>query len=206
MENLKNIIFDLGGVLVDLDINRCIAAFRRLGMPEIAQIISPYYPAGIIGKLEKGDVTFHEACDQMRSLSRRPDVTDAQIASAYGEFLVDLPVAKLRLIESLRQRGYHTYVLSNNNSAAMEVIRRGFTADGHTMEFYFDKIYLSYQMHCLKPSPEIFHQMIADSGMLPEQSLFIDDAEHNVNAARALGFGVYMPTPNEDFSHLFDAI
>ncbi|MEG0807414.1 MAG: HAD family phosphatase, partial [Alistipes sp.] len=118
MENLKNIIFDLGGVLVDLDINRCIAAFRRLGMPEIAQIISPYYPAGIIGKLEKGDATFHEACDQMRSLSRRPDVTDAQIAAAYGEFLVDLPIAKMRLIESLRQRGYHTYVLSNNNSAS----------------------------------------------------------------------------------------
>lgn len=206
MDNLKNIVFDLGGVLVDLDINRCIAAFERLGMPKIAGIIHPCHPAGVIQQMERGEITFHQACDGMRSIDNRPDITDEQIADAYAAFLVDMPVSKMRLIEALRRRGLRTYVLSNNNPSSMEVIRHGFTADGHTIDYYFDKLYLSYQMHELKPSAEIFRKMIADSGMLPEETLFIDDAEHNVNVARELGFAVYMPAPNEDFSHLFDDI
>lgn len=207
MDNtLKNIFFDLGGVLVDLDIDRCTGAFRSLGMLRVADLINPYYPAEMIGRLEKGDISFHEACDEMRRLDRRPDVTDEAIAAAYGAFLVEVPVAKLRLIESLRRRGMGTYVLSNNNPASMKVIRRMFEADGHTMEYYFDKIYLSYELRELKPSPTIFRRVLSDCGARPEACLFIDDGRKNVDAARELGFQVYMPAPHEDFAPLFDLL
>ena len=73
------------------------------------------------------------------------------------------------------------------------------------MEEYFDKVYLSYQMKALKPSPAIFQQMIADSGMKPEESLFIDDSPRNIEAAHALGFQVYLPAQNEDFAPLLEA-
>lgn len=206
MQQIKNVIFDLGGVLVDLDIERCIAAFRLLGMNRVADLVNPYYPAEMIGRLERGDISFHEACDEMRRLDNRPGVSDAEIAGAYGAFLTGIPVAKLRQIARLRETGIRTYVLSNNNPASMEVIRGQFTADGRTMDDYFDKIYLSYELRELKPSEAIFRKVMADSGVVPAQTLFIDDGQKNVDTAQALGFAVYMPAPGEDFGHLFDEI
>ncbi|WP_295916018.1 HAD family phosphatase [uncultured Alistipes sp.] len=206
MQQIKNVIFDLGGVLVDLDIERCIAAFRLLGMNRVADLVNPYYPAEMIGRLERGDISFHEACDEMRRLDNRPGVSDAEIAGAYGAFLTGIPVAKLRQIARLREAGICTYVLSNNNPASMEVIRGQFTADGRTMDDYFDKIYLSYELRELKPSEAIFRKVMADSGVVPAQTLFIDDGQKNVDTAQALGFAVYMPAPGEDFGHLFDEI
>ncbi len=201
---IKNVVFDLGGVLVDLDINRCRAAFVKLGMQAIAELINPYYPAEMIGQLEHGLISFHEACDQMRQIAATPDVTDEQISWAYGEFLLGVPTQKMRQIEALRKRGIHTYVLSNNNPSSMLFIRQMFTTDGHTMEDYFDDLYLSYQLKELKPSEAIFRKMIEQSGMQPEQTLFIDDGQRNVDAALALGFQVYKPEPFEDFGHLFE--
>ena len=204
MNKIKNVVFDLGGVLVDLDIDRCINAFRGLGMDAVAELINPYYPAEMIGRLEHGKITFHEACDEMRQLSGKPEISDGQIAWAYGEFLVRIPVEKLRQIDALRQQGLRTYVLSNNNPASMEYIRRMFTADGKTMDDYFDAVYLSYELHELKPSEAIFRKMIAASGMVPAETLFIDDGQKNVDAAQTLGFAVYMPAPEENFGHVLE--
>lgn len=201
---IKNVVFDLGGVLVDLDLGRCQQAFRSLGMPRVAELIDPCYPAEMLGQLERGDISFHEMCDRMRQLDRRETVTDEQIAWAYGEFLTGIAPWKLRAIDHLRRHGIRTWVLSNNNPASMEVIRKLFRADGRTMDEYFDKIYLSYRLHALKPSAEIFRMMLADSGMKPSETLFIDDGQRNVDTARALGMNVYMPAPGEDFSHLFE--
>ena len=206
MESIENVVFDLGGVLVDLDIERCQASFRRLGMDAVAELINPYYPAEMLGRLEHGLISFHEMCDEMRQLAGTPAVTDEEIGRAYGDFLTGVPVAKMRQIEQLRRRGIHTYVLSNNNPSSMRFIREMFTADGKRMEDYFDRIYLSYEMRELKPSEAIFRKMIADSGMLPERTLYIDDGQKNVDAAQALGFAVYKPAPGEDFGHLLDSI
>lgn len=191
---------------MDLDIERCQASFRRLGMDAVAELINPYYPAEMLGRLEHGLISFHEMCDEMRQLAGTPTVTDEEIGRAYGDFLTGVPVAKMRQIEQLRRRGIHTYVLSNNNPSSMRFIREMFTADGKRMEDYFDRIYLSYEMRELKPSEAIFRKMIADSGMIPERTLYIDDGQKNVDAAQALGFAVYKPAPGEDFGHLLDSI
>lgn len=201
---IKDVVFDLGGVLVDLDIERCRAAFRGLGMPAVADLINPCYPAEMIGKLEHGIITFHEACEEMRRLDCRPDISDEQIAWAYGEFLTGIPVEKLRQIDRLRSRGIRTWVLSNNNPASMEVIRKMFTADGKRMDDYFDGVFLSYEMHELKPGEAIFRKMIEASGMQPAETLFIDDGQRNIDSARRLGFTVYMPRPGEDFGHVLE--
>lgn len=206
MESIKNVVFDLGGVLVPLDMERCIAAFRHLGMDAVAELINPCYPAEMLGRLEHGDITFHETCDEMRRLSNRPDITDEQIEWAYGEFLNPIPVNLLRQIEALRRRGIRTYVLSNNNPASMNFVEEMFRADGHDMEYYFDAAFLSYQMHELKPSEAIFRQMIDASGMIPEETLYIDDGLKNIETARRLGFAVYMPSPGEDFGHVLETI
>ncbi|HJA97176.1 MAG TPA: HAD family phosphatase [Candidatus Alistipes faecavium] len=201
---IKDVVFDLGGVLVDLDIGRCMEAFRSLGMPKVAELLNPYYPAEMIGRLESGKISFHEACDEMRRLDARPDISDERITWAYGEFLRGVPVAKLRQIDRLREQGLRTWVLSNNNPVSMEFVQRMFTVDGKTMEKYFDGIFLSYEMHELKPSEAIFRKMIDASGMQPAKTLFIDDGPRNIDTARQLGFAVYMPAPGEDFGHVLE--
>lgn len=203
---IKDVVFDLGGVLVGLDINRCTAAFRSLGMTAVARLINPCYPAEMIGRLEHGEITFHEACEEMRRLDRRSDISDEQIAWAYGEFLTGIPVAKLRQIDRLREHGIRTWVLSNNNPASMEVIRRMFEVDGKRMEEYFDGIFLSYEMHELKPSEAIFRKMVATAGMTPEETLLIDDGQRNIETAQRLGFAVYMPASGEDFGHVLEHV
>lgn len=204
MNKIKNIVFDLGGVLVGIDIERCREAFRALGMPQVADMLNPYYPAELFEHLESGAASAPETCRRMRELTGQHYVTDDQIAHAYGEFLTDIPVEKLRMIEALRAKGYRTYVLSNNNPMAMIRVREFFKTDGRSMEDYFDHIYLSYEMRELKPTQAIFRQMIGHGGMTPAESLFIDDGQKNVDTAQELGFAVYMPVPGEDFSHLFD--
>ena len=129
-----------------------------------------------------------------------------RIGRAYGEFLNPIPVKLLRQIEALRRRGLHTYVLSNNNPASMKFIEEMFRADGHDMEYYFDAVYLSCRMHELKPSETIFRKMIEAGGMIPEETLFIDDGLKNIETARRLGFAVYMPAPGEDFGHVLESL
>ncbi len=205
-ETIRNVVFDLGGVLVDLDIERCRAAFRSLGMEAAARLVDPCYPAEVFGLLEGGAIPFAEACARLRDLSATPSVTDEQIAGAFGAFLTGVPVGKIRQIAALRRRGIRTYVLSNNNPASMRYIRRMFEADGQTMDDYFDRIYLSYEMKMLKPSPAIFRAMLDRGGMRPDETLFIDDGEKNVATARSLGMAVYRPAPHEDFGELLDEI
>lgn len=203
---IENVVFDLGGVLVDLDIERCRAAFRSLGMEAAARLVDPCYPAEVFGLLEGGRIDFAEACERLRTLSATPEVDDERIAWAFGEFLTGVPQRKVEQIAQLRERGIRTYVLSNNNPASMRFIRAMFAEGGRTMDDCFDKIYLSYELGMLKPSPEIFRAMLADSGMQPDRTLFIDDGEKNVATACELGLAVYRPAAGEDFGHLLDQI
>ena len=204
MATIKNIVFDLGGVIVDLDPERCMAGFHKLNLPEIAELINPYHPAAMIGEMEHGDISFHEMCDKMRAYVGRPDVTDDDIAWAYNQLLVGLDVEKLRMIDRLRERGFKIYALSNNNPMSIQTVHGLFEQDGKKMEDYFDAMYLSFEMHSLKPGEEIYRKMLAMSGMKPEETLFLDDSEVNVNVARGLGFAVYKPEVGEDFSPIFD--
>lgn len=199
---IENIVFDLGGVMIDLHRERCEEAFRRLGFPQIDRLLDPYAPKGVFNELESGAITVAETCRRIGQLAGREIPCEA-ICRAYRAFLGDIAPAKLRAIDALRTAGLHTYVLSNTNPMVFPYIEQTlFAADGKRMADYFDAIYLSYRMHLMKPSPEIFRAMMADSGMEPTRTLFLDDGERNVTAARELGFHVYMPSPGEDFTPL----
>ncbi len=198
-QTIRNVVFDLGGVLVDLEMERVREAFRAIGMPRMAELMDPCYPAEVNERMECGAIDFHEACDEMRRIDNRPDVTDEAIFQVYEDFLPRVAPEKLRAIERLRAAGIRTYVLSNTNPAAIEIIGRRFTVDGKRMEEYFDAIFLSFRMRKLKPSPAIFEQLVAESGIRPEETLFIDDGSRNVATAAALGFRTCCPPTNGSF-------
>ncbi|MFI3282601.1 MAG: HAD family phosphatase [Rikenellaceae bacterium] len=206
LSNIKNIIFDIGGVLVDLDKDRCVAEFTRIGFPQAAELIDFYHPAEFFNKLERGEISVGECCDIVRQMAGNESITNEQIGGAYSAFLLGIPVEKLRLIRSLREAGYKIYALSNINALVIDRIYEFFESDGFDKDYYFDKMYLSFEMKSLKPDREIFDMVIAHSGVEPSQTLFIDDSLHNVNMGREVGFEIYMPAPKEDFSHIFDGV
>ena len=195
-EGIKNIIFDLGGVIVDLEIERVREAFEEIGMPRMAAMMDPCYPAEINERMERGELSWEEACDEMRRLDNRPEVTNEQIAWVYAEFLARVDTTKIERLEALRREGYRLYVLSNTNRVAYGVVCDHFRAAGRDLEACFDDIFLSYRLGLLKPSAAIFEEVIRRSGIRPEETLFIDDGARNVAAAKELGFHTYCPPTN----------
>lgn len=202
-KSIKNIIFDLGGVVIDLDRQRCVDSFTAIGFPDADNLIDFYHPADFFNKLERGLIGVEEVCDIIRQKAQK-EISNEDICRAYSDFLVEIPIYKLRMIESLRKRGFKIYALSNINPIVMPKTRKLFEADGKTMEDYFDKPYLSFEMKCLKPEPEIFEMLISDSGIDPAQTLFIDDSERNIMVGKEFGLQCYHASTNEDYSHIFE--
>ena len=205
LHDIKTIIFDLGGVVVDLEIDRVREAFKEIGMPRMAAMMDPCYPAEVNERMESGQLSWEEACDEMRRIDNRPEVTNGEIEWVYREFLARVDRKKLEVIDRLRSQGLRTYVLSNTNPSAINIVRdRVREASGRELESYFDALYLSFELKILKPAPAIFEKMISLSGMNPSETLFIDDGSRNADTAHALGFSVYCPPTNGPWVQIFE--
>ncbi len=200
--NTKNLIIDFGGVLVNLNHSRCIDSFKSIGVDSIEDMLNPYFQQGFLGKLEKGEITSDQFHDELRK-SVGKELTDKQIDDAWNSFLVEIPSYKLDLLLKLREH-YTVYLLSNTNEIHWEMsCKRFFSYKGFHVNDFFDGIYLSYQLHQLKPSKEIFEMMLHKTGISPEETFFIDDAEANCKMAESFGIHTYMPLPEEDWGHIF---
>lgn len=205
LKNIKNVVFDLGGVICDLEMDRVVEAFREIGMPKMAALMDPCYPAEVNERMESGQLSWEEACDEMRRIDNRPEVTNGEIEWVYREFLARVDRKKLEVIDRLRQQGLRTYVLSNTNPSAINIVRdRVREASGRELESYFDALYLSFELKILKPAPAIFEKMISLSGMNPSETLFIDDGSRNADTAHSLGFSVYCPPTNGAWEQIFE--
>lgn len=202
MEGIKNLIIDLGGVIVNLARLRCIEAFESLGVDIREKLVNNYQHKGLFMKLELGTITPEAFYDGIRSLTQQY-LTDDQIDGAWIAMLEDVPDYKLDLLLDLRNR-YNTFLLSNTNQIHWEWSERAFFSyQGHDASDFFNKVYLSYQLHMLKPNADIFEYVLKDAGLNPEETLFIDDASQNCRTAERLGMSTYTPQAREDWSHIF---
>lgn len=207
MAEVKNLLFDLGGVLVDLWLEKCLDAFHKLGFAGIdKELLDPYYSDGMFGDSELGKVSERELCDYVRREAGDESITDEQINDAYYEFIGEIPDYKLRMLATLK-RHYNIYMLSNTSSFTYpRIAREQFTKHGLTVNDYFDGIYLSYELHKAKPDAEVFEYILRDAGIRAEETLFFDDGPGNIEAAAKLGFQTYLVAPQEDFRHVFPHI
>ncbi|MFI3269157.1 MAG: HAD family phosphatase [Rikenellaceae bacterium] len=203
LKGIKAVIFDLGGVVLDLDYDRCIRSFEEIGFEGAQRYVSCYHPMEIFGALERGEVSTEEFCDELRKMSGKT-MSNEEIFWAYQAILIDIPVKKLRDMISLRERGYRVYALSNMSQVMLPRVEELFECDGLKMGDYFDEIFISSQMGLMKPDRRIYETVIERTGLEPQQMLFIDDGEKNITAARELGFMVYLAEAREDFGHLFE--
>lgn len=198
---MKALIFDMGGVLVDLDMDACRNAFKYdLGFDEIEQILDPCHQKGVIGDLEEGRITGDEFRDYVIAGSR-PGVTREDVDQAFYKILVGIAPYKIDMLRKLSEK-YDIYMLSNNNEVAIKRSREMFEEAGFSMNSDFKKCYLSYQMKMLKPSEGFYKAVMSDIGLPASEMVFVDDSQRNVDAAVAAGLPAIYYKPGSDLSQL----
>ena len=176
---IKAIVFDLGGVLIDIDAQRCIRKFKEIaGLETIENILNPYHQEGFLGDLEAGKISESRFYELARPLCR-PGVSDETIRECLISILDDIDISRLELLEKLKDN-YDLYVLSNNNPIVMGYLEPRLESMGFPFEKAFKKKFYSYKMKLLKPDEAIFRKAIEEIGLPPEQLLFIDDSPKNI--------------------------
>lgn len=201
---IKNLLFDLGGVIMDLDRDRCVRAFERLGMKDADDFLGVYGQKGAFLALESGEIDADEFHAQVRPMIDRENVSDEEIDAAFNEFLIGIPVHRLESLRELR-RDYKVYLLSNTNPIMVNgKIAEEFRKEGREMSDYFDGIFTSYEAKCCKPGKAIFDYTEKVGGLNPSETLFFDDSQSNVNAARTYGFNSVLVRPGDEFTTLLE--
>ena len=194
---MKAIIFDMGGVLVDLDMDACRNAFRNdLGFKEIDQILDPCHQKGIIGDMEEGKVSAEEFREYVLARSFE-GMTGEDVDLAFSKILVGIDPKKIDLLKRL-SADYDIYMLSNNNPVARPFAEQMFEEAGFSMATDFKKCYMSYQMKMLKPSEAFYKAVMEDIGLPASEMLFIDDSQRNVDAAVQAGLPAVYYQPGTD--------
>ncbi len=205
IKGIKNLLFDQGGVIVDIERDRCLEELRRLGMEAPERFVGLYKQDGPFFALENGDITLDEFHDELRPLMPS-GVTNEQMDYAFSSFIVGIPLHRLQALRQLRKR-YKTYILSNTNPLMFEgVIARNFAQEGLDVNAYFDGVTVSYLAHSNKPDRKIFDYAIATMGIVPEETLFFDDGQENLDAASRLGFKTALVEPGCEFIDIINQL
>ena len=198
------LLFDFGGVIVDLKKEACIAAFDCLGF-DIRPYLGTYVQGGVFASLERGQLSLSDFCHEIRKIAQQPALTDAQIVAAWEAYLVGIPEERLQLLLNIHQH-YYTCVLSNTNVVHWQQgLRDLFSWKGHTIGDYFDQTFLSYELQLLKPEPAIFEAVVERMGGKADEIIFFDDSEANCAAARASGLQAVLAPEHGAWMPLFEA-
>lgn len=203
ISGIKTIMFDMGGVLINLNKQACINAYKALGYDNVEELIGNYSQQGAFLQLESGQISTEKFRDIIRREIKKP-VTDKQIDDAFIAFLVDMPDYTLNMLSELKKQ-YQIFMLSNTNGIIMNYVRHNiFNREGLTIDDYFDRLFLSYEMGTVKPDSLIFEKVIEETGIDPTETLFLDDSKKNTEVAEKLGFKTFVVTQGQDYRYIFD--
>lgn len=202
---IKAIIFDMGGVLVDLDIEDCKKVFKEtLGYDDIDQIIDACHQKGIYGDLEEGTLS----AEEFRSIvlaGSRPGSTPEMVDEAMSHILVGIQPYKVQMLKKLAQE-YDLYMLSNNNAICLPYSRAMFAEAGIPLEDIFKKCFFSFEMKALKPSAAFYKAVVEQIGLPAEEMFFIDDSQRNVDGSIAVGLPAVYYEPGTDLEALISGV
>ncbi len=198
----KAIVFDIGGVLIGLNMSRCIEAFRStLGFERITELLDPYHQKGIYGELEGGRLSEQHFKDLVLAESR-PGTKPQDVEYAMGELLdKKMDPRTVQAVLDLKGR-YPLYLLSNNNPISMRHCLRVLKDNGIDPDATFRGQFISSDLKMMKPAPEFYRYVIQRIGLPPQEILFIDDNKANVDGARAVGLDARLYNPGTDLGLL----
>ncbi len=204
MINIENIIFDFGGVVLDIDPNLTIKEFNKLGFTDFEKLNSSFFINDIVKKFEKGIFTPEVFRNKLRDFLKI-DVTDQQIDEAWNALLFDIPRERIEVIEQVKKH-YPVYLLSNSNEIHYDLYVRDLQLRFGYREFddLFTKAYFSFDLHLCKPDPDIYEFVIYQHALKPETTLFIDDKKENIATAKSLGLKTYLLTSPERIRDMFN--
>lgn len=189
---IKNLIFDFGGVLVNLDKDICVAEFKKINAEDIAHYVDFCIQEDLFHELEIGAITVPEFCQEVRRKAPGCTGTDQQIVDAWASLLTDVPVYRLEALQELKKK-YRLFLLSNTNEIHWDMAENRFfrQIEGLGVEDYFENIYLSNRLGMIKPSREIFELVLKENGLEADETLFIDDSPKNCAAAESVGIHAF---------------
>lgn len=197
---IKNIVFDLGGVIMTLDPAEALRRFKALGLSDAERYLDSYTQSGIFGNLEEGKITAGDFRSKLSSLTGH-ELTFDECKHAWLGYRKDVPQRNLDLLKELRAKGYRLILLSNTNPFMMDwALSCEFDGKGSSLNDYFDALYLSYRLGIMKPAPDFFRQVLDNENILPEETFFVDDGPRNVEAAGKLGFMTMCPDNGSDWT------
>lgn len=203
-KNIRHIILDFGGVILNLDYKKTEQAFIDLGIADFANRYSQLQQTEIFDRLETGIANRAEFIKELKTITGEA-VTDEQIITAWNAMLLDIPLRRLQILQQL-QLHFDMFLLSNTNEiheeAFNEILRAqcGFKSMG----VFFDKVYYSHRVGMRKPDKEIFQLILEQNSLNPEKTLFVDDSPQHIEGAKALGIQTIFLEPGMTIEdHIF---
>jgi len=196
----KNLVFDFGNVLIDLD-------FRRTTDQLIHWLGEDYrtkIPDQVFTDFEVGKITEAEFFNALRATAQYP-VSILQLKEAWNGMLLEIPSARLEMLERLR-KDHAIYLLSNTNITHINYVHGYLDAVHGIKDFetrFFDKAYYSHEINLRKPNSDIYEFLLKDAGLKPHETLFIDDIAENIEAAKRLGIQTHLHPVGAEITHLF---
>ena len=187
LKGIRHIIFDLGGVLINIDYKLTEQAFIDAGITNFPHLYSQLQQSDLFDKLETGKIG-REAFIAAMKAAAPAGITEEQILNAWNAMLLDFPVRRLQILQQLRL--YHDLFLLSNTNEIHEETFNGILMHSHgipNIGVFFDKVYLSHRVGMRKPNKEIFERVLNDNGLSPEHTLFIDDSPQHIAGAKLTG-------------------
>lgn len=195
---MKNLIFDLGGVVLDLDVAATLKGFSALSGLDEATVTKRFVSSAGFLEFERGELSEQDFRKFVRELYN-VEAPDEELDRCWNAMLVAFPIEKLHLLNNLRKH-YKTFLLSNTNSIHLRCINEVIipATDGmHTLDDYFDRTYYSHEMGTRKPEAAIFQQVLNENNLVAAETLFLDDNADNIAGAERVGLKTaFVNTPS----------
>lgn len=187
MANVEAIIFDLGGVILDIDISKTNEAFRRLGFKRIDEYFGLGHAGNFFRDYEDGTIGDEEFVEKVRQ-TVGDHISREEVIGAWNALLGEFPSERIQYLEGLKEH-YRLFLFSNTNGIHLEAFSKIFESSftGRNLDELFEKTYYSHIEGFRKPDPKGFHHIVKENSLSPGRTVFVDDALVNVEAARKAG-------------------
>lgn len=202
MKAIRNILFDLGGVIINLDIPASSRQFEALGARDFSASFTQFQQTDTFDLFDKGLISPAEFRKEVNA-ALKLDLNDQDFDSAWNAMLLDFPEQRLSLLAGLKPK-YRTFLLSNTNEIHVEAFEARLlkTRGLPNLDALFEKTYYSCRMGLRKPDRAIFERVLAENRLLAEETLFIDDSPQHVEGARQAGIHAFLLEKNKEVEAL----
>jgi putative hydrolase of the HAD superfamily len=202
VSEIKNIIFDLGGVIINLDIPRTISEFNKLSLKPFESIYTQLQQSPIFDLFDKGQISESDFFLQLKD-HLKEGVTEEQMINAWNAMLLDFPIHRLQLLSALKSN-YRIFLLSNTNETHIAQLESDlYKEHGYVnLEPFFEKVYYSCRIGMRKPDSEIFEFVLNQNNLKAAETVFVDDSPQHIAGAIKTGIQSYLLSKDKDVSDL----